>query len=65
MAKAPVGETEGFAYFNEDAGLEWSLQHPIESGEVPDATEIEPMTLNEFNRRWPYDPNPPNEEANP
>lgn len=44
--------TSGYAYFNEDAGMEWTPDHPVISGQVPDATEIEPMTLAEFKRRW-------------
>jgi hypothetical protein len=30
----------GWLYFNEDSGVEFSEQHPIESGEVPDASCI-------------------------
>ena len=52
----PVEPKGGFAYFNEDTGMEWSRNHPVESGEVPDATEIEAMTLGEFRHRWPADP---------
>lgn len=34
----------GWLYFNEDAGLEWSLQHPVSSGECPDAESVRPAT---------------------
>ena len=50
-----MNDASGYAYFNEDTGMEWSRNHPIQSGEVPDATEIEPMTLAEFRQRWPLD----------
>lgn len=44
---APVAEEPhlGWLYHNEDTGTEWSEQHPVESGEVPDATEVRPATL--------------------
>jgi len=38
-ALAPVA----WLYFNEDAGSEISYVHPINSGEVPDATDIRPI----------------------
>ena len=34
----------GWLYDNEDTGREWSENHPIESGEVPDATNVVPGT---------------------
>jgi len=46
-------ETVGWSYWNPDAGQEWSDQHPIESGEVPDATDIEAMTLEQFDDAYP------------
>ena len=45
----------GYAFLNEDTGMEWSRDHPVESGECPDAKQIEPMTLAEFRRRFPVD----------
>lgn len=38
---------DGFVYFNEDTGEEYSLNHPVESGEVPDATDIRRSTAQE------------------
>lgn len=35
----------GWLYDNEDAGPEYSENHPIESGEVPDAKNVRPATL--------------------
>lgn len=43
LSAAPA-PAEGWLYFNEDVGTEWSEQHPIESGECPDATDIRPGT---------------------
>lgn len=40
----------GWIYFNEDAGIEFSRNHPIESGEVPDAIAIRPCSEDE--RVW-------------
>lgn len=37
-----AGGEAGWLYFNEDTGTEWSEQHPIESGECPDATDVRP-----------------------
>lgn len=34
----------GWLYQNEDTGLEFSANHPIESGETTDATEVRPAT---------------------
>lgn len=34
----------GWLYHNEDTGEEFSRSHPIESGEVPDATRVRPAT---------------------
>lgn len=48
-------ERAGWAYFNDGTGMEWSLNHPVESGEVPDATEIERMTYNGFRSKFGYD----------
>ena len=45
----------GWSYFNEDTGMEWSRNHPIESGEVPDATEVERMTYEMFRTAYGYD----------
>lgn len=38
-ALAPVA----WLYHNEDTGIEISRQHPIDSGEVPDATDVAPL----------------------
>lgn len=35
----------GYVYHNPDTGVEWGEQHPIESGEVPDATDIQAADL--------------------
>lgn len=32
----------GWLYHNPDTGTEWAEQHPVESGEVPDATDVMP-----------------------
>lgn len=37
----------GWVYHNPDAGEEYSDQHPVESSEVPDATDIRRSTLQE------------------
>ncbi len=43
----------GWAYFNDGSGIEWSRNHPVRSGEVPDATEILAMTKAQFEKRYP------------
>lgn len=46
---AQVGEPyEGWFYHNPDTGYEWSPSHPVESGEVEDATDIRPATAREL-----------------
>ena len=40
----------GWIYHNDDTGLEWSDNHPIKSGEVPQAKNIRPCT----NREWTW-----------
>jgi len=47
------GPGSGWSYFNEDTGMEWAPDHPVNSGEVPDATQIKRMTLREFNATYP------------
>lgn len=51
-----VDSTVGWLYDNEDVGREFSTNHPVESGEVPDATNITPATapvlLNEMTQAW-------------
>lgn len=46
----------GWLYDNEDTGREFSEQHPVDSGEVPDATNIVPANagnlLNELRTAW-------------
>lgn len=53
-ARAP--EANGWLYDNEDTGREYSEDHPVESGEVPDATNIVPATaenlLAELKASW-------------
>lgn len=34
----------GYVYFNPDTGMEFSTNHPVESGEVDDAEDIRPAT---------------------
>ena len=53
MAPHPRGNTKGWKYFNEDEGAEWSVNHPLESGECDDATAIVRMTFSEFRRQYP------------
>ena len=55
VAPPPRGNTMGWRSFNEDTGWEWTLQHPVVSGETPDATGIVRMTLSEFRRQHPTD----------
>jgi len=38
---------EGWVYFSPDAGTEYARQHPVESGETPDATDIRRSTAME------------------
>lgn len=49
------GSTKGWSHFNPDTGMEWSKNHPVESGECTDAADITKMTLGEFRRRYPKD----------
>lgn len=42
-AETPATEI-GWLYFNEDAGTEFSVSHPVHSGECPDAKDIRPAT---------------------
>lgn len=51
----PHDDEAGWAYFNEDTGMEWSRNHPVESGEVPDAQEVERMTYSGFRAQYGYD----------
>ncbi|GEM_PF-5071780 len=39
---------DGWLYRNPDTGTEWAEQHPIVSGEVPDATEVRAATATAF-----------------
>ena len=45
---------EGYVYYNPDTGLEWSENHPVESGEVWDAQDVRPATSAEraFYEGW-------------
>ena len=56
IAPPPADETKGWAYFNEDTGMEWSERHPVRSGEVPDASDVKAMTLATFKVRHPIAP---------
>lgn len=38
---------EGWVYFNPDTGSEYARNHPVESGECIDATDVRPSTLME------------------
>jgi hypothetical protein len=51
----PHGNSKGWRYFNDDTGSTWTTQHPVESGDAPDATGIIRMTLSEFLRQHPMD----------
>lgn len=46
------GNTRGYAFFNPDTGMEWSANHPRDSGEVDDATAIRPMRFCTFRRQY-------------
>lgn len=37
-------EPQGWLYFNEDTGTEYSVDHPVSSGACPDAQDIRPTT---------------------
>jgi len=39
---------DGWLYHNPDTGTEWAEQHPIVSGEVPDATQVRAATATAF-----------------
>ncbi|MFT8945972.1 MAG: hypothetical protein ABF876_05245 [Acetobacter aceti] len=41
----PGPRAHGWLFHNPDTGTEWSENHPVESGEVPDATDIRPATV--------------------
>lgn len=41
--RCTMTEHHGWLYFNE-TGLTWSLDHPVTSGECPDAANIRPAT---------------------
>lgn len=42
-----LSDEYGFVYHNPDTGEEYSQNHPIESGEVPDAMDVRPATSQE------------------
>lgn len=46
----------GYAYWSPDVGNEWTPNHPVESGETPDARNILRMSRAEFLRQFPLDP---------
>jgi len=50
VAKAMTAS--GWAYFNPDTGMEWSENHPVNSGECDDAEHIERMTYGAFIRAY-------------
>lgn len=48
-------EQPGWAYFNDGSGMEWSRNHPVNSGEVPDAVQIRRMTYEGFRAKFGHD----------
>lgn len=44
IKKLRAAAVVGYLYDNEDTGCEFAEQHPVESGEVPDATNVTPAT---------------------
>lgn len=61
---------KGWLYHCPDTGTEWSDNHPIESGEVPDAKDVRPSTLDalhaELMAAWEVlaeRPSPPDPQA--
>lgn len=49
-----INEQEiGWAYWNPDTGNKWSCNHPIASGETPDAINVTQMTLAHFKLQFP------------
>jgi hypothetical protein len=48
----PAGDVIGYAFHNPDTGMEWSEDHPRESGEVPDAGRCQRMTLTGFREKY-------------
>jgi len=51
----PKLDDKGYGYWAPDVGSEWSPNHPIRSGEMPDAEQIEKMTFGEWLKRHPVD----------
>ena len=45
--RAERTDAHGWLFCNPDTGIEWLDQHPIESGEVPDAENIRPASAEE------------------
>lgn len=54
-AEAEVNAPVGWLYHNPDTGLEWSEQHPVESGETPDAEDVREATATELHRQMIMD----------
>lgn len=50
-------EEVGYSFHNPDTGWEWHIDHPIESGMVDDATDIERMTLKQFHKEYGFSSN--------
>lgn len=50
----PVDDQIGYAFHNPDTGMEWSENHPRESGEVPDAGRCSRMTLATFREKYGF-----------
>ncbi|CAH2606484.1 conserved protein of unknown function (plasmid) [Rhodovastum atsumiense] len=46
------GNTRGYSFYNPDTGTEWSREHPIESGQCDDATDIRPMRFSTWRRQF-------------
>lgn len=52
-----IASTEmGWAHFNPGTGMEWSRDHPVNSGECDDAERIERMTYAAFVARHCKEP---------
>ena len=48
IAQAAPAPHYGWIFLNPDTGIEWSEQHPVESGEAVDAENVRPATLAEL-----------------
>lgn len=48
LAAAGIMHSFGYLYHSPDTGIEWAPNHPVESGEVPDAEDVRPATIYEL-----------------